>query len=98
MTPAQEHEEHVARVLGLGFQETAQAAGEPLVTVMATAKMVEPRQHHSEAADVLVVEALQEAQVRIYCQRVDGCPQDGYTCPNCRAINKIDAALKALGK
>ena len=60
------------------------------------------RQHHDEATDAIVVEALLEAGALIRRQRVDGCPSCGRPCPSCRALDralgKIAAALKALGK
>lgn len=58
------------------------------------------REHHDEERDRLAVEALQSAQQCIRCQRVNGCPdpEGGYTCPSCRALGKIDAALRVMAR
>lgn len=54
------------------------------------------RQHHDEAADALVVEALQEAQRALD----EGWQHSrlGVYCRVCAVIGKTKAALKALGK
>lgn len=100
MTPAALHEQHKARVLGLACStctdlgvtgDTCAAMGHDPDTT---------RQHHSEATDALVVEALQDMLANLdYCYCMP--PElrfDGSVCDSCNARRKGEAALKALGK
>lgn len=59
-----------------------------------------PRQHHSEATDALVVEALHIAE---QMAAAEGClrawtPSGDCDCGPCARLAKVRAALKALGK
>lgn len=91
------HEEHVAR--GLGYQPHPQA-GVPSPPPAGGSGVAYPRQHHSEATDVLVAKAPRGA-VDVLRMHYADCPLD-FGCTVCDAhsfaIEDAQDALKALGK